>query len=76
MDFIFNLSVARMDSMASVANTPCQLVRTAIIPNVATSIMEVITAKIGTSIASIVLDRELREAHKKHTKRLSRNRYR
>lgn len=57
MHFNFHLSVARMDTMASVASSMGQTVRTAIIPNVAQSIMEVITAKIGTSIASIVLDR-------------------
>lgn len=58
--YLFKIPVARKDSLASAASIPAQTVRTAIIPNVATSFMEGITAKIGTSIASIVLDRVTR----------------
>lgn len=43
--------------MGCAASTLGPTVRTSIIPYVASSILEGITAKIGTSIASIVLDR-------------------
>lgn len=59
---IFDIvSVARTTSLADVARTVCQTVGTAIIPNLVKIFKEVITAKIGTSIASIVLRRISRE---------------
>lgn len=66
---VFELSVARMDSLASAASSLGQTVRTAIIPCVASSIMEGITAKIGTSIASIVLSRVTDKPNPKKKKR-------
>jgi len=61
--FFSVFSGAQPNSSANVARTVCPTVGTAIVilPNHAKIIMEVITAKIGTSIASIVLRRVKRE---------------